>query len=40
MKHWKQQVLPGRLKVRRELVSWVPPVIHESLEVIDKGALT
>lgn len=40
MKHWKQQILPGRLKVRRELMSWVPPGIRESLEVMDKDVLT
>lgn len=40
MKHWKQQILPGRLKVRRELMSWVPPEIRESLEVIDEGVST
>lgn len=40
LKPWKQQILPGRLKVRRELVSWVPPGIRESLEVIDKDVLT
>lgn len=40
MKHWKQQVFSGRLKVRRELMSWVPPAIHESLEVINKDVLT
>ncbi|RMC13485.1 hypothetical protein DUI87_08558 [Hirundo rustica rustica] len=40
MKHWKEWILPGRLKVRRELMRWVPPGIRESLEVIDKDVLT